>query len=207
MNNTLAVDFLGDTLKRAGARKPMMFPNKYRELTMAPQSGIVPLNIEKNGTPTGEVAIDIDPFYRNRLLQRHQRLLQRLNNNSSKSAPATAKQPAAATPLMRNAKRAQQRITFNAANLTHQPTNANDTAPKHSTLASLPSRLIPTAPGSKAQLRVETAKVSPAKNIAELRAMENVPAQGVKVPAKDLRLPPEYMLRMRRQRLLALSCA
>ncbi len=221
MNNALVVDFLGDAVKRAGACKPVMFPNKYRELTMAPQTGLVAMNVEADGKLAGEVSIDLDPFYKNSLLQRRQRLAMRVSETpEAKPAPAAPRQKPATPLFTRQAQRNRRRIAFSAAPPVRQPTN--DAAPGNNALAYLPARLAPTAPGSKAQLRVATATTAttattaPAKNREKLQAteqaMKNIPAQGLRIPARDLRLDPEYLLRMRQQsmrqqKLLAMACA
>lgn len=187
MSNALAVDFLGDTLERAGAHRSLAFPGKYQSLKMRPQTGLASLNIEENGAPSGKIAIDFDPFEKSKMLRRRHALTNRLRNMQPEQPamqpmPQGARQPAAVMMFNRYARNAPQRRALNA-----QPGTA------------------PAKPTNIAQLRLENAQPKPAKDLAKLRRLEEMPTHGMQFPAEEIRLSPEYFLRMRRQRMMALG--
>lgn len=187
MSNALAVDMLGDTLERAGTHKSYTPPGKYSVLKMRPQTGLVPLSIEENGTPVGEVTIDFDPFYKEQMLNRRHTLTNRLRGMQPKLAetqpiPKAIRQPGTMMMFNRYSRNAQQ----NRASTPQIGTG-------------------PAKPANRAQLRMESEQLKPTKDLAALRKLEEMPTQGVKVPAQNIALPPEYLLRMRRQRMMALG--
>lgn len=210
------IEFPTCELELAGANKPVAF-GKYQALAMTPQTTHATVKMRKDGTLAGRVAIGLDPFHESLLNERRARLAQRIRMagfatlrrhlNPAPTQPQRQPQPQptrhALSPLFAlGARRVRQRLSVVGPALANRPL-----APKNSTMASLPARLSPTAPGSRAQLRLASATPSPSQDAAELRKLESIPTKGSHIMAQDLRFTPEHMrLRLKRQRMLGLAC-
>lgn len=191
MSTALAVDMLGDTLQRAGAHKSVPYPGKYQALKMRPQTGLVPLAIEESGTATDEIAIDFDPFYKNRMAQRRDALAKRLRDMhhqmpDQRAAPQTPKQAATVRLINDFRNKAQQRNNANVP----------------------PPALARTNSMNRGTLRLVTAQPQPTKaaqTADKLRKLEEMPTQGLKIPARDLQMSPWSLQYARKQRMATMG--
>lgn len=209
MEAALQVDILGYEASRAGAHAHVRMPGKYAELTsMSPQKPIVTLKIEPDGTPKGDIAIGLDPFHERQLKQRREILARKMSNPAMAQAPAQPRGNATLPLFTLGARRARQRMSiFGPATANRRP--GDPAPPPNSAMTIFPARPSLAARSNRTQLRIATAQPMPqskiAKHAAEMRELEAVPTNEPQIPARDLRLHPEYLRQLRQQRMMALG--